>query len=129
MNRMTPDQAKQWTGLKEGKLNRCPDMKNCVCSQHQDKFYIEPFKVAGDNPLYKVRQLVASSDGYKIEADSGNYLHVTYTSGLMKFVDDVEFLAEPDKGLIHVRSASRLGYWDLGANRKRVEDLRKKLES
>jgi uncharacterized protein (DUF1499 family) len=42
----------------------------------------------------------------------------------MGFVDDVEFLAEPAAGLVHVRSASRLGHSDLGVNRKRIEDLR-----
>jgi len=41
------------------------------------------------------------------------------------FVDDLEFLSEPSKGVIQVRSASRMGHSDLGVNRSRVERIRK----
>ena len=47
-----------------------------------------------------------------------------FTTALMGYVDDVEFLYDPAAGVTHVRSASRLGYSDLGANRKRIEALR-----
>ncbi|PZO25782.1 MAG: DUF1499 domain-containing protein, partial [Betaproteobacteria bacterium] len=40
------------------------------------------------------------------------------------FVDDVEFRIDQGSGLLHVRSASRVGYSDLDANRKRVEQIR-----
>jgi uncharacterized protein (DUF1499 family) len=40
------------------------------------------------------------------------------------FVDDVEFRIDEAAGRIHVRSASRKGYWDLGVNRRRVETIR-----
>jgi uncharacterized protein (DUF1499 family) len=46
----------------------------------------------------------------------------------LRFVDDVEFLLVPAERVIHVRSASRVGYSDLGTNRKRVEALRAKFE-
>ena len=42
----------------------------------------------------------------------------------MRFTDDLEFLLDRERGVIDVRSASRVGYSDLGANRKRVEALR-----
>jgi uncharacterized protein (DUF1499 family) len=45
----------------------------------------------------------------------------------MRFVDDVEFLFDDTNKKIHVRSASRVGYSDMGVNRKRVEELRKLL--
>jgi uncharacterized protein (DUF1499 family) len=45
----------------------------------------------------------------------------------MGFVDDVEFLIEPNTQVIHVRSASRLGQSDLGVNRQRIEMIRAKL--
>tara|TARA_A100001391_G_scaffold74115_3_gene47941 strand:- start:854 stop:1192 length:339 start_codon:yes stop_codon:yes gene_type:complete len=50
-----------------------------------------------------------------------------FTTRVLRFVDDVTFYVHED-GVIEVRSASRLGYWDLGANRRRVEDLRQALE-
>ncbi|HAE22942.1 MAG TPA: DUF1499 domain-containing protein, partial [Spirochaetaceae bacterium] len=47
-----------------------------------------------------------------------------YRSKLFRFVDDVEFYFPPALSLIHVKSASRVGYSDMGVNRKRVEDIR-----
>jgi len=46
-----------------------------------------------------------------------------FTSRVLGFVDDVEFYC--DGLVIQVRSASRLGYSDLGVNRKRVEEIRR----
>lgn len=57
-------------------------------------------------------------------SDGGIYLHAEYRSKLFRFVDDVEFLFPPESNLIHVRSASRVGYSDMGVSRKRVAGLR-----
>ena len=46
----------------------------------------------------------------------------------MGFIDDVEFFVNKDKGVIDVRSASRLGESDLGVNRERIESIRQALE-
>ena len=43
-------------------------------------------------------------------------------------MDDVEFRLEAETSEIAVRSASRLGYSDLGTNRRRLESLRRELE-
>lgn len=63
----------------------------------------------------------------EIIACTDDYLYVEFTSGRMGYVDDVEFYAPPADGntTIHVRSCSRLGYGDMGANRKRIEAIRK----
>jgi uncharacterized protein (DUF1499 family) len=52
------------------------------------------------------------------------YLRFEFRSRIFRFVDDVEFLADPAAGVIHVRSASRTGHSDLGVNRRRIEILR-----
>lgn len=61
-----------------------------------------------------------------------NYIRAEFVSKIFRFVDDVEFYF-PDKKskelLIHVRSASRVGYSDLGVNRKRIEQIRRKLKT
>ena len=54
-------------------------------------------------------------------------MYVEFTSRLMRYVDDVEFLYDSASNQTHVRSASRLGYSDLGANRKRIEAIRAQL--
>lgn len=42
----------------------------------------------------------------------------------MRYVDDVELRLDGNKQLIHTRSASWVGYSDLGANWKRVGRIR-----
>jgi uncharacterized protein (DUF1499 family) len=60
----------------------------------------------------------------KIITETENYLYAEFTSALMGFVDDVEFLLDEEQKVIHVRSASRLGQSDLGVNRQRIETIR-----
>lgn len=116
-------------GLVEGRLSKCPDKPNCLCSEHKSDIdhYIEPITVSLDNgdavlPVLKssIREM-----GGSMQTESGNYLAATFTSSLFRFVDDLELRIDPDAGLIHVRSASRVGHGDMGINRKRVELLRK----
>jgi len=57
------------------------------------------------------------------------YLHAEFTSTFFRFVDDVEFLLDDGKKLIHVRSASRVGYYDFGVNRSRVEEIRTRFDT
>ena len=47
-----------------------------------------------------------------VEEDE-SYLHYEFTSLLLRFVDDVEFLFDDETKTIHFRSASRTGYGDL----------------
>jgi uncharacterized protein (DUF1499 family) len=56
------------------------------------------------------------------------YLHFEFTSLLLRFVDDVEFLFDDDTKTVHFRSASRIGYSDLGVNRRRMEEIRALVE-
>ena len=60
----------------------------------------------------------------KIIDTKPDYIYAQATTPVLKFVDDVEFWVNPAKGVIDVRSASRLGSRDFGANRKRVEAIR-----
>jgi uncharacterized protein (DUF1499 family) len=55
--------------------------------------------------------------------DTGNYLKVEVRSALFSFVDDVEFEFDDAAKLIHFRSASRVGYYDFGVNRRRMETI------
>ncbi len=60
----------------------------------------------------------------KLVEEDESYLHYEFTSLLLRFVDDVEFLFDDESKTIHFRSASRTGYGDLGVNRKRMEEIR-----
>lgn len=116
-------------GVLKGKLSPCPDSPNCVSSQTADqKRYIEPLLY--DDTLAKARdRLVSVLDsigGMRIVMMNEDYVYAEYTSGVFRFVDDVEFYFDPDGRTIHLKSASRTGYFDLGANRRRVEVVRRK---
>ena len=118
------------TGLRDGKLSECPDSPNCVSSQTEMKGHtIEPLSYRGSFSDAKeaLLSVITSLPRTKIIVDNDRYIHVTFTSRLMRFVDDVEFLFDDTNKKIHVRSASRVGYSDMGVNRKRVEELRKLL--
>ena len=113
-------------GIQSGLLADCPKTPNCVSSQTADEdHFIEPFTYQGNKreAFLRLKQIIASEERTKIITEKENYLHVEFTTAIMRFVDDVEFYF-PDEPLIHVRSASRVGYSDLGVNRRRVERLR-----
>ena len=117
---------KEWERFKE-----CPSTPNCVSSETQSKAkFIERFKT-GDRPEESwdllTRILEKTSNCRVISQDSG-YIHAEFRTRLLRFVDDVEFRLESETSEISVRSASRIGYSDLGANRRRLESIREELE-
>lgn len=115
-------------GLVMGRLKPCGPKPNCVCSQDADPGHaIEPlaFKGTKGDAMARLRKVLAAQPRTVITRETDDYLHVECRSALFGFVDDVEFLVDESAHLIHVRSASRQGYSDLGVNRKRVEALRK----
>ncbi|WP_181349310.1 DUF1499 domain-containing protein [Thalassobacillus sp. CUG 92003] len=50
-------------------------------------------------------------------------LHVVFLSEVFRFKDDVEFYFDDQAGLVQFRSTSRVGYYDFGVNRKRMEEF------
>jgi uncharacterized protein (DUF1499 family) len=119
-------------GPKNGRLANCPDSPNCVCSQEdRDSHHVAPFKYDGEGQaaFSRLVELLKTWPRARIVTQTDDYLHVEFTSALLRFVDDVEFLLMDEDKRIQVRSASRVGYSDLGANRKRVEAIRAAFES
>ena len=117
-------------GYEAGRLAPCKRSPNCVSSQADPadvEHYIAPLALKG-NAIAAVRKAVESMPRTSVVQVEPGYLYVEFRSKLMGFVDDVEFLADPAKGVVHVRSASRLGRRDFGVNRSRVEKLRALLE-
>ncbi|NEO28951.1 MAG: DUF1499 domain-containing protein [Symploca sp. SIO3C6] len=113
-----------------GQLAPCPNSPNCVNSKAQDSQHgIEPlnYKSTPSEAMANLKKVIESMEGAKIIEETDNYLYAEYKSKLMGFVDDVEFLLDASTNTIQVRSASRLGKSDLGANRQRIEAIRAKL--
>lgn len=115
-------------GLTEsGTLRACPDSPNCVSSLATDEKHMTealPLLGSPDTAVERLAQLVNAMPRTTILKQEDNYLAAQFTTRLMRYKDDVEFLVDRDKGVIHIRSASRVGYSDMGANRKRVEQIR-----
>ena len=117
------------TGATSDRLSPCPNSPNCVSSLSEDKSHqVEPltYNVPLDVARAKLISVINSMKRSEIATAENNYLHATFTSFLFRFVDDVEFSFDDERKIIDVRSASRMGYFDLGANRRRVEELRKR---
>lgn len=110
------------------RLAACPASPNCVNSQAtDDKHAIEPLTATDvEAAMRRLETLVAELPRTRVVATAPGYLHAESRSRLFRFVDDLELLADPDKGVIHVRSASRVGFSDMRVNRKRVEELRRR---
>tara|TARA_R110002111_G_scaffold107056_1_gene165437 strand:- start:5067 stop:5528 length:462 start_codon:yes stop_codon:yes gene_type:complete len=116
-------------GIVNQKLSACPDSPNCVCSQCESPTQlIEPIRYSGtaEQARQRLSQILSRQTGCRIITQEGDYLHAEFRSFCFRFVDDVEFLIDSRQNVIQVRSASRVGYSDLGANRKRIEALRKR---
>ena len=107
-------------------LPTCPASPNCVSSDSIDDHAIAAFQFAGpaENAWRAAKEALLSLPRTKIVTESEHALRAESTSAIFRFVDDVEFELRPKQGIIAVRSASRVGYSDLGANRRRIESIR-----
>lgn len=126
-------------GVRDGRLKAPSASPNSVSSQadwhpdHPQRSYarIDPLMMRGE-PMQAMRALAAELQGlprWRIVQQEGVYLRAEAHTRWLHFTDDVEFFvqkaSETGWSVVHVRSASRLGQRDLGANRERIEQLRR----
>jgi uncharacterized protein (DUF1499 family) len=114
------------------KLPPCQDTPNCVSSQTTSKkHYIAPFKISGDPTVawQELRKAIIARDRMILTHETETTLHAEATSLVLRFVDDIDAIMDVSAGVIHIRSASRLGHSDFGVNRKRIEKLRTQLRN
>ena len=117
-------------GVRKGNLKAMPSSPNAVSSQTSDGSHkIGPLAYKGtqEQAMKALKAIVEATPNTRIVETKPDYLYAEYASSLLGFIDDVEFFFPPGARIIHVRSASRLGYSDLGVNRKRIEAIRAKL--
>ena len=119
-------QPKEKPQLVDGKLRACPGTPNCVSSESTNPlFKIAPLAFSGSpEQAWADLKTVIGEQGGIVHDEGKEYLWSTFTVPVFGFIDDVEFRLSASEGVIHVRSASRLGISDLGVNRGRVEQLR-----
>lgn len=115
-------------GIVDGKFHPCPKSPNCVSTQSTDeKHKIDPLQYNSTltEARDKIKNIIRSLKRTKTITESDTYLHYEFRTATFKFVDDVEFYFDAIKKIIHFRSASRVGWSDMGVNRKRMEKIRK----
>jgi len=124
-------------GQRDGRLKPPSKTPNSVSSQadtwvdHPMQAYarIAPLALKGDGSatIAQIKRIVEAMPGATVVKAQDDYLYVQFTTRLMKFVDDAEFWFDPASGVVHERSASRVGRKDFGVNRARIESIRQAL--
>lgn len=121
-------------GVSNGRLKPPSPTRNSVSSQaarypeHPQRAYAEieplPLKHGSAASLQVLADVLRSMPGVRVVEQRPDYLHAEAETRWLKFVDDLEFWANPAPGVIELRSASRLGREDFGVNRERIEAIR-----
>jgi len=113
-------------GVENGLFKPLSSKPNGVSSQAKDESkLVEPLLFSGNLEETKklLKEVCQSYGDVKIVKEETYYIHVVFTTGTMKYNDDVEFYLDEKNQLVHYRSESRVGYSDMGLNRERYDAL------
>ncbi len=126
LSRNQPGTGEIELGVQEGRLSPCPSSPNCVSTQAEptdERHYVPAIEYSGsaEEALDATEAWIASREDAELVRREENYLRAVFTSRIFRFKDDVEVHAPPEGGVLHFRSASRVGQGDMGVNRSRYE--------
>mgnify|MGYP001218343158 CR=1 FL=1 len=103
----------------DNNLSECKLSTNCIFQtwnvDDSEKAFNELIQILENTPRLEI-----------IEKEK-NYIHAVATSRIMKFIDDIEIKNLEQDNIFYVKSSSRLGIYDLGVNKRRVQTLRFRL--
>ena len=111
-------------------LADCPSRPSCVSSQDSGGIHrIAPLTFEGDGveALRRIREILKGMPRTRIIDFDDHYLHATQASSVFHFTDDIEFLLDLENSQIQARSCARVGFYDFGVNRRRIEQIRSAL--
>lgn len=116
-HKMTPN-----TGITNNALQSCGTKPNCASSNHiNPEFRVEQLTyTTSKKDAIKQLKSIGEELGGSLQLEEENYLHFEFTSSIFKFTDDVEAYFPDEESSIQLKSASRVGHSDLGANKKRL---------
>lgn len=115
-------------GVNDDSFSPLKNSPNGVSTQAKSKNkYVTPLKFKDTKESSKkiIKKIISKQKGTKLIKETSNYLHFTFTSSFFHFKDDVEFYFNDKNKMIHFKSQSRIGYSDLGVNKKRYELIKK----
>lgn len=110
-------------------LAPCPPKPNCVSTQAvAPSRRMSPLRFTGSalDARQAIENAVEACGGVVVKVGRG-YVRAEFSSRLFGFVDDVEWAVSTADARIDFRSASRLGYFDFGANRRRMRKIIRRL--
>ena len=97
------------------------ELPECVVVTHCVR---ENFKVKDvEHAFKKATKIVSDSPRTKIVEQTNSYIHAEAKTKWRRYTDDLLLKAIPEKGIIPVRSESRVGIGDNGVNQRRVDDF------
>ena len=116
-------------GVVNGNLAPCPAAPHCVSSQNAAGLHAtEPiaYETSREEARERFVSIIRSMRRAEVLTDSPDYIHAVFTSRLFHYVDDVEIYLDDRAKVAHIRSSSRAGFYDFGANRRRVKEIRER---
>jgi uncharacterized protein (DUF1499 family) len=116
-------------GVTEGKFAPCPDSPNCASTQSGRKGHVMkplPYLQTREASREKILSILKGMKRTEIVKLTESYIHAECRTALWRFVDDVEFFLDENARVVHFRSASRVGYYDFGLNRRRMNEISEK---
>ena len=107
-------------------LTPCPDRPNCVSTEATDPDRrMAPISFTGSADAAQAGLLAAlrALPRSTVTRNEPGRIVAEFRSRTFGFVDEAEFVIDADSGSIRFRGGARSGYWDLGVNRARMEEL------
>lgn len=114
-------------GVVDRSLVPCPETPNCVSTFAEDELHrVEAIELPGTQAalIARAQRALLSLPRTRIREEAEDYLRAESRSLVFRYVDDVEVYVPPEGGVIHFRSASRVGRGDLNVNRRRYQRFR-----
>lgn len=114
--------------MTDGKLSPCPRRPNCISSEDDaGPSRIEALVFTGTpGAALECLKRAIQGIGGAIEFEPDGYIWAVFKTTVFRFIDDMEFRIDPRNRVVHLRSASRIGYYDFGVNRRRTAALRQR---
>ena len=113
-------------GVTKGKLAPCPDSPNCVSTQSARKRHAMaplPYLQTREASRERILSILKGMKRVEVATSTETHIHAEFRTALWGFVDDVAFFLDDTARVVHFRSASRIGYYDFGVNRRRMKEI------
>ncbi len=103
------------------------ELPECVVITHCVR---RDFKVNDiENAFKKATKIISETARTKIIEQTDSFIHAEAKTKWRRYTDDLLLKAIPEKGIIQVRSESRVGIGDNGVNKRRIDKFAYRLMS